>query len=54
LGFTYARLKKIPEATAALNECIALNTPFKAPAQQTLTQMGTTTTTKRPGRGGNQ
>lgn len=52
LGFTYARLKKIPEATAALNECIALDTPFKAPAQQTLTQMSTTTTTKRPGRGG--
>ena len=54
LGFTYARQKKVPEATAALNECIALNTPFKAPAQQTLAQMATTTTiTKRPGRGGN-
>jgi tetratricopeptide (TPR) repeat protein len=52
LGFTYARQKKIPEATAALNECISLSTPFKAPAQQTLTQMGTATTTKRPGRGG--
>jgi tetratricopeptide (TPR) repeat protein len=54
LGFTYARQKKIPEATAALDECISLNTPFKAPAQQTLTQMSTTTTTKRPGRGGAQ
>lgn len=53
LGFTYARQKKVPEATAALNECISLNTPFKAPAQQTLAQMATTTTiTKRPGRGG--
>jgi tetratricopeptide (TPR) repeat protein len=54
LGFTYARQKKVPEATAALNECIGLNTPFKALAQQTLTQMGTTTTTtpKRSGRGG--
>lgn len=52
LGFTYARQKKVPEATATLNECIALNTPFKAPAQQTLTQLTTTTTTKRPGRGG--
>ena len=30
LGFTYARQKKIPEATAALNECISLNTPFKS------------------------
>lgn len=51
LGFTYARQKKIPEATAALNECISLNTPFKAPAQQTLTQMGTAPPPKRPGRG---
>jgi tetratricopeptide (TPR) repeat protein len=52
LGFTYARQKKIPEATAALNECISLNTPFKAPAQQTLNQMGTAPPpTKRPGRG---
>ena len=51
LGFTYARQKKIPEATATLNECIALNTPFKAPAQQTLSQMGPAPATKRPGRG---
>ena len=51
LGFTYARQKKIPEATAILNECIALNTPFKAPAQQTLSQMGPAPATKRPGRG---
>lgn len=55
LGFTYARQKKVPEATATLNECIALNTPFKAPAQQTLTQLTTTTTApKRSGRGGTQ
>jgi tetratricopeptide (TPR) repeat protein len=41
LGFTYARMKKVPEATAALNEVIALNTPpFKALAQQTLQQLG--------------
>jgi tetratricopeptide (TPR) repeat protein len=40
LGFTYARMKKIPEATAALNEVISMNTPFKALAQQTLQQLG--------------
>ncbi|HUK30824.1 MAG TPA: hypothetical protein VLV89_06900 [Candidatus Acidoferrum sp.] len=36
LGFTYARMKKIPEATAALNEAASLNTPFKSLALQTL------------------
>jgi tetratricopeptide (TPR) repeat protein len=39
LGFTYARMKKIPEATAALTEAASLNTPFKAMAQQTLLQV---------------
>ncbi|MFZ0821562.1 MAG: hypothetical protein WAM91_15970 [Candidatus Acidiferrales bacterium] len=49
LGFTYARLKKVPEATAALNEVISLNTPpFKALAQQTLQQLnGTPAPAKR-------
>jgi len=53
LGFTYARQKKIPEATAALKEVISLNTPFKAPAQQTLDQIGPEPAPKpkRPGRG---
>jgi tetratricopeptide (TPR) repeat protein len=52
LGFTYARQKKIPEATAALKECTSLDTPFKGPAQQTIDQMGTAPPPKRPGRGG--
>jgi tetratricopeptide (TPR) repeat protein len=53
LGFTYARQKKIPEATAALKEVISLNTPFKAPAQQTLDQITPTAApAKRTGRGG--
>ncbi len=39
LGFTYARMKKVPEATAALNEAASLDTPFKALAQQTLQQL---------------
>lgn len=41
LGFTYARQKKVPEATAALNEVISMDTPFKGPAQQTLQQLNT-------------
>jgi tetratricopeptide (TPR) repeat protein len=41
LGFTYARMKKVPEATAALNEVISMDTPYKALAQQTLQQMNT-------------
>jgi tetratricopeptide (TPR) repeat protein len=41
LGFTYARMKKVPEATAALNEVISMDTPFKVPAQQTLQQLNT-------------
>jgi tetratricopeptide (TPR) repeat protein len=53
LGFTYARQKKIPEAAAALKEVISLNTPFKAPAQQTLDQITPTAApAKRTGRGG--
>jgi tetratricopeptide (TPR) repeat protein len=41
LGFTYARMKKVPEATAALTEAASLNTPFKAMALQTLQQLQT-------------
>jgi len=40
LGFTYARLKKVPEATTALKEAATFDTPFKALAQQTLQQLG--------------
>ena len=48
LGFTYARMKKVPEATAVLNEVISLNTPpFKALAQQTLQQLGAPATPPR-------
>jgi tetratricopeptide (TPR) repeat protein len=47
LGFTYARMKKIPEATAALNEVISMDTPFKALAQQTLQQIGSPAPARR-------
>jgi tetratricopeptide (TPR) repeat protein len=42
LGFTSARMKKIPEATAALNEAASLDSPFKARALQTLQQLNGT------------
>jgi tetratricopeptide (TPR) repeat protein len=51
LGFTYARLEKIPEARAALTEATTFNTPFKALAQQTLDKLGPATPAKRTGRG---
>jgi len=51
LGFTYARLQKIPEAKAALTEAASYNTPFKALAKQTLDQLGNAPPAKRAGRG---
>ena len=51
LGFTYARLQKIPEAKAALAEAASYNTPFKSLAQQTLEKLGTAPPPKRAGRG---
>jgi tetratricopeptide (TPR) repeat protein len=49
LGFTYARMKKVPEATAALNEAASFDTPFKALAQQTLQQLsGSAPPPRRP------
>lgn len=51
LGFTYARLQKIPEAKAALTEAVSYNTPFKALAKQTLDQLGNAPPAKRAGRG---
>jgi tetratricopeptide (TPR) repeat protein len=51
LGFTYARLQKIPEAKAALTEAASYNTPFKSLAQQLLEKLGTAPPPKRAGRG---
>jgi tetratricopeptide (TPR) repeat protein len=51
LGFTYARLEKIPEARTALTEATTFNTPYKAMAQQTLDKLGPATPPKRTGRG---
>jgi tetratricopeptide (TPR) repeat protein len=46
LGFTLAKMQKIAEARAALTECISLNTPYKARAQETLDKIGGST--KKP------
>ncbi len=48
LGFTLAKMQRIPEARVALTEAISLNTPYKARAQETLDKIGGGT--KKPAR----
>jgi tetratricopeptide (TPR) repeat protein len=40
LGFTLAKMQRIPEARVVLAEVISLNTPYKARAQETLDKIG--------------
>jgi len=40
LGFTLAKMKRIPEARTALTEAISVNSPYKAKAQETLNKIG--------------
>jgi tetratricopeptide (TPR) repeat protein len=40
LGFTLAKMQRIPEARAVLTEVISLNTPYKQRAQETLAKIG--------------
>jgi tetratricopeptide (TPR) repeat protein len=47
LGFTLAKMQRIPEARVVLNEVISLNTPYKARAQETLDKIGSA---KKPAR----
>lgn len=51
LGVAYSRMKKIPEARAALAEAASLDTPFKMLAEQALQQIAPATPPKRSGRG---
>jgi len=51
LGYAYARLQKIPEARAALTEAASYDTPYKADALKTLSELGNGTPPKRSGRG---
>jgi tetratricopeptide (TPR) repeat protein len=39
LGFTLAKMNRLPEARTVLSECVAVNSPFKAPAQEILTKL---------------
>ncbi|HET9399560.1 MAG TPA: hypothetical protein VFO34_01295 [Candidatus Acidoferrales bacterium] len=50
MGYTYALMKKTPEAKAALTEAASLDTPYKLLAQDTLSKLGSGAAPKRPGR----
>lgn len=49
LGFTLAKMQKIPEARAVLTEAVSLDTPWKPLAQETLDKIGGAAP-KRPAR----
>jgi tetratricopeptide (TPR) repeat protein len=51
LGFTLAKMQKIPEARAALTEAASIDSPYRALAQQTLAKIGgaSTHTAKKSG-----
>lgn len=49
LGFTLAKMQRIPEARTVLTEAVSLDTPWKKPAQDTLDKIGGATA-KRPAR----
>jgi tetratricopeptide (TPR) repeat protein len=51
LGYTLAKMQKIPEARAALTEAASIDSPYRALAQQTLAKIGSgaTRTAKKPG-----
>ena len=40
LGFTLAKMKRIPEARTVLTEAVAVNSPYRALAQDTLNKIG--------------
>jgi tetratricopeptide (TPR) repeat protein len=40
LGFTLAKMQRLPEARVVLTEAVSVNSPFKAPAQETLNKIG--------------
>jgi hypothetical protein len=47
LGFTLAKMKRIPEARAVLTEAVAVNSPYKPRAQETLDKIGGAVTRSR-------
>lgn len=48
LGFTLVKMQRTAEARVVLTEAVSFNTPYKAPAQQTLDKIGGAT--KKPAR----
>lgn len=40
LGFTLAKMQRLPEARAVLTEAVAVNSPYKSRAQETLDKIG--------------
>lgn len=40
LGFTLAKMKRIPEARTVLTEAVSVNSPYKSPALETLNKIG--------------
>lgn len=47
LGFTLAKMKRIPEARAVLTEAINVDSPYKSRAQETLDKIGGPTSRRR-------
>jgi hypothetical protein len=41
LGFTLAKMRRLPEAKAVLNQAVAVDSPYKALAKQTLDTIST-------------
>ena len=40
LGFTLAKMQRIPEARTVLTEAVSINSPYKSKAQETLNKIG--------------
>jgi tetratricopeptide (TPR) repeat protein len=40
LGFTLAKMQRVPEARAVLTEAVSINSPYKSKAQETLDKIG--------------
>jgi tetratricopeptide (TPR) repeat protein len=40
LGFTLAKMQRIPEAKVVLTEAVSINSPYKSKAQETLNKIG--------------
>jgi hypothetical protein len=47
LGFTLAKMQRMPEARVVLTEAVSVNSPYKARAQETLDKIGGTTARAR-------